>query len=187
MGPTRRSGEVPAMSGDEPFELPGLASHRRGPSAAVCTSGHVFRWLVDPGFAADYCPKCGDPVLVACPVCHEALPADGEMLQWVPYDGNCTSCGNAYPWKAANVARAKRTLAERAELEKWSAAVKARADEVVDDIAAERATASGVVTALQWLALQGAEGATAPVLDAVDTIATATLKQALRPHFPGQI
>jgi hypothetical protein len=173
------------MAGSDPFELPGLAAHRRGPSAAVCTSGHVFRWLVDPGFAASHCPKCGDQVLVACPACSAPLPGDAEMLQWVPYDGNCADCGEAYPWKAAHIGRAKRTLAEQAELEGWTDAVKARANEVIDDIAADRASASEVVTALKWLASQGAESATATVLDAVDGLAGMPLKQALRPHYPG--
>ncbi len=95
------------------------------------------------------------------------------------------SCGRAYPWKAAEIARAKRTLAEQGETENWSDAIKARADELVDDIAADRATASGVAAALEWLALRGGEDATATILDAVERLASATLKQALRPTFPG--
>lgn len=184
MGPTAFA-EVPVMRGKEPIELPALAAQRRGPSAAVCTSGHVFGWLVDPGEEVAYCPKCGDPVLLACPACNGALPADGEMLQWVPYDGNCTFCGQAYPWKATHIAHAKQTLAEQAELEGWSDAVKVRADQLVDDIAADRAKASSVVTGLQWLARHGAESATATLLDTIERLATAALKQALRPSFPG--
>ncbi|MGH7838492.1 MAG: hypothetical protein ACREQC_11810, partial [Candidatus Binataceae bacterium] len=126
------------------------------------------------------------PILFACPACGAPLPADPEMLQWVPYHGNCPQCGSAYPWKAADIARAKRTLAERAEVEQWPVAVKARADALVDDIAGDRAAASGVVAGIQWLAQHGAESASGPILDAVERLAGATLKQALRPSFPGQ-
>jgi hypothetical protein len=108
------------------------------------------------------------------------------MLQWVPYYSNCPNCGQAYPWKAAEITRAKRTLAEQAEVERWSDAVKARAGELVDDIAADRATPSGVVAALKWLAQHGGESAEAPILDAIEGLASATLKQALRADFPGR-
>lgn len=180
------SAERYIMSGEEPIELPALSAQRRGPSAAVCASGHVFSWLVDAGAAASYCAKCGDPILVACPACNGTLPPDGEMLAWVPYHANCGYCGKAYPWKADEIARAKRTLAEQAEVENWSDAVKARADALVDDIAADRTAASGVVAALSWLARGGAENATPTFLDAIERLASATLKQALRANFPGR-
>jgi hypothetical protein len=173
------------MFGKEPIELPALSAQRRGPSAAVCASGHVFSWLVDPDLAAKYCLKCGDPILVACPACNATLPADEGMLQWVPFYGNCMDCGNAYPWKAAEIERARRTLAKQAETENWSDAVKACAGELVDDIAADRAVASRVSADLKWLALHDGEGATATILDAVERLGSATLKQALRPTFPG--
>jgi hypothetical protein len=171
--------------GDEPIELPALSAQRKGPTAAVCASGHVFAWLIDAVLAPKHCAKCGDPILVACPECRAPLPADGEMLQWVPYHTNCWQCGSAYPWKAADIARAKRTLAEQAEVEQWSDAVKTRADELVDDIAADRATASGVVAAVKWLEKHGAESATPAILDAIERLADTTLKQALRSNFPG--
>jgi hypothetical protein len=173
------------MSEKELIELPALSAERRGQSAAVCTGGHVFAWLIDAFLAPKHCMKCGDPIIVACPACNATLPPDGEMLQWVPYHENCWQCGNAYPWKAANIARAKRTLTEQAEVEHWDAAVKARADELVDEIAANRAAASGVVAAVQWLAHNGAESATATMLDAIDRLASTELKTALRPSFPG--
>lgn len=64
--------------------------------------------------------------------------------------------------------------------------MKARADELVDDIAADRASASGVVTALAWLARHGAENTAAPIFDAVERVASLTLKQALRANSPGR-
>jgi hypothetical protein len=175
------------MFGEEPIELPALSAERRGPSAAVCASGHVLAWFVDAAVVPKFCAKCGDPILLACPACNGTLPADGEMLQWVPYHGNCEYCGKPYPWKADDVARAKRTLAEQAEIESWSDTLKARADELVDDIAADRATASGVDAALQWLAGRGAGGATATIVDAVERLGSAALKQALRANFPGRL
>ncbi len=181
------SDERYVMFGEEPIELPALSAHRREPSAAVCASGHVLAWLVDAAVAPKFCAKCGDPILLACPACNGTLPGDGEMLHWVPYYGNCTYCGNAYPWKAADVARAKWTLAEQAEVQGWSDTVTARADALVDDIAADRTTASGVDAALQWLARHGADGATATIIDAVERLASATLKQALRANFPGRL
>ncbi len=173
------------MGGKEPIELPALSAQQRGPTAAVCASGHVFSWFVDAADAPKYCAKCGAPILVACPACNGTLPGDGEMLQWVPYHANCTYCGQAYPWKADEIARAKRTLAEQAEIETWSDAVKARADELVDDIAADRTAASGVDAALKWLGRRGGESAIATILDTIERLGSATLKQALRSHFPG--
>jgi len=173
------------MFGKEPIELPALSAQRRGPSAAVCAGGHVFSWFVDADLAPKYCLKCGDPILVACPTCNAELPADEGMLQWVPFYGNCMHCGRAYPWKAAEIERSKRTLAEQAETENWSEAVKTRADRLVDDIAADRASASEVAAALSWLTLHGGEAATATILDAVERLAGAALKTGLRPIFPG--
>ncbi len=173
------------MSGKDPIELPSLSALRVGPGAAVCASGHVLAWFIDVPVAAKHCAKCGDPILIACPACNAPLPGDGEMLQWVPYHDNCASCGKPYPWKADAIARAKRTLAEQAEVEDWSDAVKARANELVDDIAADRAAASSVVVALKWLEQNGGEGAPATILDAVERLGSATLKGSLRPNFPG--
>lgn len=185
MGP-KLSLEPYAMSADEPIELPALSALRAGPSAAVCAGGHLASWFIEPAAAPKYCVTCGAPVLTACPSCGSALPGDGEMLAWVPYHGNCAVCGKAYPWKADDVARAKRTLAEQAESESWSADVTARATELVDEIAADRATASGVRAALQWLDGRGAGTARETIVDTIDRLASATLKQAVRADFPGR-
>jgi hypothetical protein len=173
------------MSADEPIELPGLSAQRRGPSAAVCASGHLFSWFVEGPVEPAYCLQCGDPILFACPICKAALPPDGEMLRWVPYHGNCMYCGTAYPWKAAEIARAKRALAEQADVAQWEPAVRSRADELVDDIAANRASAFGVAAAVTWLARSGGATAETTILDTVERLASAELKQALRPLFPG--
>jgi hypothetical protein len=173
------------MSDDEPIELPGLSAHRRGPSAAVCASGHVFAWFVEGQIEARYCEKCGDPILFACPACGGPFPPDAEMLQWVPYYPNCMYCGKPYPWRAAEIRRAKRALAEQAETGNWDAAVKARADELVDDIVADRAAASSVAAGITWLERHAGERAAATILDAVDRLGSTALKQALRPSFPG--
>jgi hypothetical protein len=109
------------------------------------------------------------------------------MLEWVPYHGNCPECGNAYPWKADDIARVKRTLAEQAEVEAWSNTAKARADEVVDEIAGDRATPSSVLAAMNWLAMSGAETARTTIVDAVDRLGSTELKQSLRSNFPGQL
>jgi hypothetical protein len=174
------------MSADEPIELPGLSALRHGPSAAVCVAGHLASWFIEPDTVPAYCKKCGAPVLVACPSCGVALPGDPDMLSWVPYHGNCPHCGKPYPWKADDIARAKRTLAEQAEVEGWGEAVRKRADELVDDLAAARATAAEVLAAVEWLARRGAESARDTIVDAVARIATPTLQQALRAEFPGR-
>jgi len=173
------------MGGDEPIELPGLSAQRRGPSAAVCASGHVLAWFVEGPIEERYCPKCGDPILFACEACGGAFPADAEMLQWVPYHANCTYCGKPYPWRAAEFARIERSLAEYADVEQWSEAVRARADELVADIAADRTGAPPVVAGVKWLEQHGSERASAVILDAIERLGSATLKQALRPSFPG--
>jgi hypothetical protein len=176
---------VSLMCADNPIDLPALSAERRGPSAAVCSSGHVFSWLIEAALAPKHCAKCGDPILVACPACDATLPSDGEMLAWVPYHSNCWKCGAPYPWKAADILRAKRTLAEQAEVEGWSDAVKSRADQLVDDIAGERATASEVIATLNWLAHEGAQSATPTFIDTIERLGTMTLKQSLRSNFPG--
>jgi len=177
--------EIRVMPENEPIERPALSAHRRGPSAAVCASGHVVAWFVEGPIEERYCPKCGDAILFACEACGGALPADAEMLQWVPYHANCMYCGKPYPWRAAEIGRAKRTLAEQAEIERWSDAVRARADELLDDIVADRAAASGVAAGVKWLERHGGERAGATMLEAVERLGSATLKQALRPSFPG--
>ena len=173
------------MSEQDPIVLPGLAAERRGPTAAVCTSGHVYAWLLEPETETGYCPKCGDAILVACPSCGEGLPPDPSMLQWVPYHAFCVGCGRPYPWTQTELSKAKRTFAERAEVDRWDDTVKSRAAELVDDIAGERATASAVVAAIAWLEQHGAEHATPAILDLIDKLGSANLKTALRPHFPG--
>ncbi len=170
---------------NEPIELPSLSAERHGPCAAVCVNGHVYAWETEAPLAPNHCAKCGAGVIIACPRCRTPLPADGEMLKWVPYHAYCFHCGNAYPWRADDVARIKRTLSEQAEVERWSDAVKARANELVDDIAADRAAASGINSALKWLGEHGAETATPTILDALETLADMELKQSLRSNYPG--
>ena len=170
---------------DHPIVLPGLAAHRREPSAAVCPNGHVLAWLVEPDVPVGYCPQCGGEVLFACPACHAVLPPDGEMLKWVPYHTHCSSCGKPYPWIAADVERAKRTLAEQAQVEKRSDDVSARANALVDDIIADRAAPSEVVATVKWLEHSEAESAASTILETVERLGSVNLKQALRPSFPG--
>lgn len=173
------------MSDDAPIELPALSAERHGPCAAVCMNGHVFAWLLEAPLAPNHCAKCGDRIIIACPECKAMLPGDGEMLQWVPYHAYCWQCGKAYPWRASDVARTKRTLSEQAEVEGWDDAVTSRAEALVEDIAADRAAASDVSAALQWLSQRGAENVTPTILDAIERLADMKLKQALRSKFPG--
>lgn len=165
--------------------LPSLASEQRGPTAAVCTSGHVYSWLVEPTTETGYCPKCGDPILLACPSCNAGLPADPSMLQWVPYHFYCVACGKPYPWIAAEILRANRTLEECAEVEGWDETVTSRARELIDDIVGERATPSAVLAAIAWLEGRRARSATQALLDTIDKLGSANLKTSLRPHYPG--
>lgn len=173
------------MSDEKPIELPALSSERRGPCAAVCLNGHVFAWLTEAPLAPKHCAKCGDQIIVGCPQCDATLPSDGEMLIWVPYHAYCWHCGHPYPWRAADIARSKRALAEQAEVEHWTDAVTARANELVDDIVAERAAPSHVNAALLWLSEHNGEHARPIILDAIDRLADMELKQALRSDFPG--
>jgi len=174
------------MADEQPIVLPSLAAQRQQPCAAVCGNGHVYSWFLDPLDETGYCPKCGNPILVACPACNAPLPPDGEMLKWVPYHTNCIRCGKPYPWIAADIARAKRTLAERSEVESWNEAATARASELVDDIVADRATPSEMLAALKWLAMHDCESAEPTILEAIERLGSAGLKQALRSSFPGQ-
>lgn len=172
------------MSERDPIVLPGLAA-MRGPVAAVCGNGHVYSWLLDPAEQIGYCSKCGDTILVSCPSCQAPLPADGEMLKWVPYHAYCSGCGKPYPWVAADISRAKRTVSEMSEAEKWSEPVEKRALELIDEIVATTATPSSVVAGVAWLESSGAQSATPAILDAIERLGSADLKTALRPHFPG--
>ncbi len=174
------------MSEEQPIVLPALAAQRGEPSAAVCPNGHVYSWFLEPLDEIGYCQKCGAAILVACPACNAAFPPDGEMLKWVPYHTNCIRCGKPYPWIAADIARAKRTLAERAEVENWSEAPKARASDLVDDIIADRAAPSEILATLKWLAQHDCESAEPTILEAIERLGSAGLKQALRSSFPGQ-
>jgi hypothetical protein len=144
----------------------------------------VVSWFTEPSDVGRYCGKCGAAVILACPSCNAPLPGDPEMLQWVPYHGNCPECGKAYPWKADDVARAKRTLAEQAQVEAWSDVVKARADELVDDIAADRATASSVSAALNWLSANGAETARGTIVETIDRLGGESLRHLVRWESP---
>ena len=171
------------MPEEEPIVLPWLRS--RGPSAAVCANGHVLAWFLEEGVDAGFCPKCGEKALRSCPECHAPLPPDPEMLKWVPYHGYCTSCGEPYPWIAADVARARRTIEQQAQVEKWTDEMRTRGLALVDAIVAERATPSELLATVKWLELSGSENATNAILDAVGLLGGADLKTALRPHFPG--
>ncbi|MBV8354468.1 MAG: DUF2321 domain-containing protein, partial [Candidatus Eremiobacteraeota bacterium] len=107
-------------------------------------------------------------------------------LKWVPYHSNCTSCGKPYPWKANDLERLRRTLAEQAELDGWDDVAKSRAQELLDDIAADRIAPSSAQSGLRWLEHRGAAGATATLLDAIERLGALPLKQSLRASFPGR-
>lgn len=172
------------MPDKDPIVLPSLAASR-GPTAAVCPEGHVFSWFLDPSEEIGFCRKCGGAILTTCPQCNAILPGDGEMLKWVPYHAYCGSCGKPYPWTASDINRAKRAIAEAAEAEGWSSEVKARADEIVDEIVADRATASSVRAGVEWLEHRGAQNATQAIVDALSRLGNPDLKTALRAYFPG--
>ena len=169
---------------DAPIQLPGLAAERQPPSAAVCQSGHVLAWHVDPSLVPPFCPKCGERVLVACPACGAALPANEDQLEWIPYHANCVQCGAPYPWKTADVERAKRAVAEQAEVDRWDDALRARADELIADISADRAAPAGVRAGLRWLAAHAGDDATEAILDLIDRLPQPELKRALRSTYP---
>lgn len=172
------------MPDKDPIVLPSLAASR-GPTAAVCAEGHVFSWFLDPSEEIGFCRKCGGAILTTCPACNAILPGDGEMLKWVPYHAYCGSCGNPYPWTASDINRAKRAIAEAAEAEGWSSEVITRAGELVDEIVADRATASSVRAGVQWLQHRGAQSATQAIVDTMSRLGNPDLKTALRADFPG--
>lgn len=107
------------------------------------------------------------------------------MLKWVPYHSYCGNCGKAYPWVAADIRRAERAIFEMSEAQSWNEATKTRAIELIHEIVGTTATPSSVVATVGWFEHHDAQSASAVILDAIDRLASAELKTALRAHFPG--
>jgi hypothetical protein len=154
------------------------------PHAAVCKGGHVVSWFIYTYEAAPYCVICGEPIITQCPNpdCGELLPPGDNVAGWVPYHNHCPSCGSAFPWRAAAIQQANRSIEELADVEDWNVATKDRALELVGEIAADKATGSGVLTTLRWLAQRGAEGAKSVIMQTVKSIGSDALKSYLGAH-----
>lgn len=144
----------------------------------------MVSWFLFTYESAPFCGKCGKPILTKCPnpECDKPLPAGENIGEWVPYYNHCPHCGQPFPWRADAIEVAKRALEEAAEVDDWNVATKERAMELVDDISADKATASSIETSLKWLAQRGAKGAKSIIIDAVRSIGSNLLAAALRSH-----
>lgn len=145
--------------------------------AALCTRGHLLTWDTQKRTMTPACGKCGATILTACPNCSKPFPGEADFRDDIPYRFDyCVHCASAYPWTASKIEYAKRTIIEEAEVESWNAAVKERALELIDDIATQRATGPGLVTAFKWLGQRGGESAKIILVEVVKTIGTESVK-----------
>jgi hypothetical protein len=160
-------------------------SARNDPIAAVCSQGHVLEWALCGQELGDFCSRCGGTILTSCADCKKPLPGDPCARRGIPYPPYCKYCGKPYPWQADTIARAKRTIEEQADVEEWDISIRERALELIDDISADKANASGVRTALRWIEQRGGGGAKSIIGDCIKSIGSDALKAGIKAHFPG--
>jgi hypothetical protein len=146
--------------------------------------GHIATWDTQIRALVEHCGGCGEPILTQCPACKKGL--DGRDYTFVNntdvYDAYCNGCGTAYPWRADAIHRAKRALADEADIEQWNTAVTERATEMIDDISRDRTTGAQVITSIKWLGQRGGDGAKAIILDTIKSIGSEALKGYLKGH-----
>ena len=67
--------------------------------AQICPNGHIANsaMLLVPQHNKEYCEKCGEKTLAACPKCGGTIRGAGGIGR---YDrpAHCRDCGAAYPW-----------------------------------------------------------------------------------------
>ncbi|MCI0423334.1 MAG: DUF2321 domain-containing protein, partial [Acidobacteria bacterium] len=90
--------------------------------AQICLEGHVTNSTTQrfPQHNKDFCDKCGQPTITACPACEKPIRGRYHQQNVVdltpddPAPAHCIACGTSFPWTESRLAAAKE-LAEEIE------------------------------------------------------------------------
>ncbi|MDM5335727.1 DUF2321 domain-containing protein [Fictibacillus enclensis] len=110
--------------------------------AQVCINGHTSNdtYIAHPIYNKDFCDKCGEKTITACPKCKENIRGDhhspGVVAIGFGYTppNYCHKCGNPFPWTSEKLDAAKELaelLDELSDVEKEQ--LKMSLDELVKD------------------------------------------------------
>ena len=87
--------------------------------AQICENGHVTNSMAQdyPDSNQDYCDKCGDPTIMACPSCQTAIRGNHHVpgifgSEHYSAPAFCYKCGKPFPWISAGL-RAAEDLADK--------------------------------------------------------------------------
>lgn len=81
-------------------------------TAQICPNGHVTNNHVSgsPQRNQDYCERCGEQNLLACPDCNQQIRGTRHRvsisLDRFQVPAHCGSCGSPYPWTKKKIAAA---------------------------------------------------------------------------------
>ena len=87
--------------------------------AQICMNWHVANSATQryPDQNKNFCDKCGDPTITACPACNR--PVRGKyhapgviVIGDDPAPAHCIECGKPYPWTERRLAAAKKLAQE---------------------------------------------------------------------------
>lgn len=114
----------------------------------VCLNGHQItdRAMTKPQFRQDFCDKCGEATIDACPACSTSIRGKYHYENVVggrspPVPAYCHGCGKSYPWQDAAIANLKDVLREGDLSEDDIAAAEATLPDVLRDTPKSEAAA----------------------------------------------
>lgn len=94
-------------------------------TAQICLNGHVITDTYDrnPEIRQNFCDKCGEKTITACPKCNLKIRGDYEV-EGVCFLGStmntapsfCYNCGAPYPWTKSALEATKELLALESDL-----------------------------------------------------------------------
>jgi hypothetical protein len=133
-------------------------------TALICEAGHVRSWfLEDLDSTPNHCPKCGAPLVFACPACAAPIPGAPSDAFWSTTrtpPRHCEQCGEPFPWRAAEIAKARAITEMQAAIYDLDPEEVARYDTLAGDAASGAMTQQQAETTFKWFSVKkGAETA----------------------------
>lgn len=152
--------------------------------AQICLNGHVANSTTQrfPQHNKDFCGKCGQPTITACPNCGKPIQGKYHQPNVVdltgddPAPAHCIGCGKPYPWTEGRLTAAKE-LAQ--EMEGLTAEERNLLTKSLDDLIGDTSQTPVAATRVKRL-LTKAGGATLQAFrDILVDIASETAKKTL--------
>ncbi len=152
--------------------------------AQICLGGHVANSTTQrfPQQNKDFCDKCGQPTITACPACEKAIRGRYHQQNVIdlteddPAPLHCIGCGKPYPWTEHRLAAAKELVQEMEGLTEEERELLARS---LDDLVRDTPQTPVAATRVKQLVTKAGGAALQALRDILVDIASETAKKTM--------